>query len=73
MRTELDHGTQDRAVVVWRRDQLVRAGFPPSLAARLAHDPRIDLHQLIGLTERGCSPELAVRILAPLDLGEYAA
>jgi hypothetical protein len=73
MRTEVDHGTQDREVVAWRRDQLVHAGFPMSLAVRLARDPRIDLHHIIGLTERGCSPELAVRILAPLDLVEYAA
>jgi hypothetical protein len=73
MRTEVDHGPQDLEVVAWRRDQLVRAGFPLILAARLARDPRIDLHQLIGLTERGCPPELAVRILAPLDLVEYAA
>jgi hypothetical protein len=73
MRTEVDHRTQDREVVAWRRDQLVRAGFPLPFAARLARDPRIDLHELIGLTERGCPPELAVRILAPLDLAEYAS
>jgi hypothetical protein len=27
----------------------------------------MDLHALIELVERGCPPELAARILAPLD------
>ena len=54
-------------VVRWRREQLTESGFPPSLAARLAEDARYDLHALIGLVERGCRPELALRILAPLD------
>jgi hypothetical protein len=51
----------------WRRRQLAEAGFEPRLAARLAHDSGYDLHALIELVERGCSPELAVRILAPLE------
>jgi hypothetical protein len=49
----------------WRREQLVRTGFPPRLAARLAADGEYDLHRLIELVEGGCPPELAVRILAP--------
>jgi hypothetical protein len=51
----------------WRREQLVASGFPPLLAKRLAADDRYDLHALIELAERGCPPELAARILAPLD------
>jgi hypothetical protein len=54
---------------VWRRHQLLRSGFSPRLASRIAHDRRYDLHALIELTERGCTPELAARILAPLDDG----
>ena len=54
-------------VVRWRREQLVGSGFPLPLAARLAKDARYDLHALIELVERGCQPELAVRILAPED------
>jgi hypothetical protein len=54
-------------VVRWRREQLVNSGFSRPLAARLATDTRYDLHALIELTERGCQPELAVRILAPDD------
>ncbi len=62
--------TEDRTtheVVSWRRTQLARAGFPLSVAARLARDARYDLHALLELVDLGCSPALAVRILAPLD------
>jgi len=59
-------------IVSWRRDRLADAGFPFPLAARLADDGRYDLHALIELTERGCPPELAARILAPLDEGAAA-
>jgi hypothetical protein len=69
---------QDRAgerelVVGWRRDQLADAGFPPRLAAAVACDPAFDVHALIELAERGCPPELAVRILAPLEWEATAA
>ena len=59
-------------VVRWRSEQLTESGFPLTLAARLAEDGRYDLHALIELVERGCRPELAVRIVAPLD-DEFAA
>ena len=54
-------------VVAWRHDQLVAAGFDDTLATSLALDPRLDLHALIELVERGCPPELAVRILEPIE------
>jgi hypothetical protein len=56
----------------WRRDQLVAAGFERALAGFVAANRRYDLHALIELVERGCPPQLAVRILAPLD-GDPAA
>ena len=59
-------------LVRWRRGQLLEAGFPTALAAALASDPNYDLHALIELAERGCPPELAARILAPLDEHEAA-
>ena len=59
-------------VVSWRRQQLAGAGFPLPLAARVANDGRFDLHALIELAERGCPPELAVRILAPIEGGDAA-
>ena len=59
-------------VTAWRRDQLVHAGFPLPDARRLARDARYDLHALLELVGRGCSPELAARILAPLDEADAA-
>jgi hypothetical protein len=64
---------EEGQIVAWRRHQLTGAGFSLPLAAPLADDARYDLHALIELTERGCPPELAVRILAPLEEGEAAA
>jgi hypothetical protein len=56
----------------WRREQLVLSGFSLPLADRVARDARYDLHRLIELVEQGCPPELAVRILAPLEPREAA-
>jgi hypothetical protein len=67
---ETRSGSRQRAeerVAAWRRQQLVAGGFPPALAARLAGERGWDLHALIELVERGCPPELAMRILAPLE------
>jgi hypothetical protein len=55
-------------ILSWRRRQLVQTGFPGTLAERVADDSAYDLHALIELVERGCPPELAVRILAPLGV-----
>jgi hypothetical protein len=33
----------------------------------LAHQEQVDLHELLKLIDRGCPPDLAARILAPLD------
>jgi hypothetical protein len=54
-------------VEAWRRARLRRAGFDPRLADELSRDCGVDLHALIELVERGCPPELAARILAPLE------
>lgn len=54
-------------VVAWRARRLRRAGFAPADARRVAADGVIDLHALIALTERGCPPALAIRILTPLE------
>ena len=53
--------------MLWRSRRLLAAGFAPGLAERLARDGRIDVHALLELTDRGCPPHLAARILAPLD------
>jgi hypothetical protein len=54
----------------WRRRRLAAAGFEPELAAELAAEPAVDLHELLVLVDRGCPPVLAARILAPLQATE---
>ena len=56
-------------VITWRRCRLLEAGFPHDLAEMLAGTPSVDLHALLQLVDRGCSPELAARILSPLGQG----
>jgi hypothetical protein len=53
--------------VNWRLRELLLSGFPRPLAVRVARDERYDLQQLIELVEHGCSPDLAVRILSPIE------
>ncbi len=67
METATTAKAQVDEVAGWRREQLMGTGFTPALAAEVADDPRYDLHALIELVERGCRPDLAARILAPLD------
>ena len=72
MQTELGQSPDSQQFVAWRREQLASSGFSLPLAERLAGDRRYDLHGLIELVERGCPPELAMRILAPLDEDDAA-
>jgi hypothetical protein len=60
-------------VTAWRRERLERAGFPASLARRLAGERGRDLHQLIELAEQGCPLKLAERITAPTEPDDPAA
>lgn len=55
-------------VEAWRLRRLVDAGFPLPLALELAATPGVDLHALLALLDRSCPPELAARILAPIDV-----
>jgi hypothetical protein len=50
----------------WRQDALLRAGFDPGTARALASDPRVNLHDVLTLVDRGCPPHLAARIVAPI-------
>jgi hypothetical protein len=50
----------------WRVALLSDAGFAEQTAERVARDRAYDLHALLDLVDRGCPPELATRILAPL-------
>jgi hypothetical protein len=61
-------GGDDRDLIVrWRTSHLRQAGFDPQLAEALARDCAYDLHAVLRLVDDGCPPELAARILAPLD------
>lgn len=66
-RTSVAALVQSDPVVEWRRGRLIAAGCAPVLAARLAGDSEIELHAVLDLLNRACPPELAARILAPLD------
>jgi hypothetical protein len=55
--TELDR------IERWRAEELVRAGYGTRAAERLAARHDVDLHLAVGLLERGCPPELALKIL----------
>jgi hypothetical protein len=57
------HESEDERVARWRAEVLERAGYDSVSAAELAGRADIDLHRAIGLLEKGCSPELALRIL----------
>ena len=60
---DLQIETETERIERWRYEALLRAGYEPSAARRIAERADIDLHHAVGLLERGCSPELAVAIL----------
>jgi hypothetical protein len=45
----------------WQVEQLRRLGLPLALAVTFAG--RVDWHEIAGLVERGCAPELALEIV----------
>lgn len=47
--------------------RLRESGFSHELAETLAQDNAYDLHAILTLLDRGCPPELAARILAPIE------
>ena len=60
---ELQPQTETERIERWRYEALVRAGYEPSAARRVAARHEIDLHHAVDLLERGCSAELALAIL----------
>jgi hypothetical protein len=54
---------EERAVVSWRLDQLMRAGFTLADARVVAAQRDVDLHAAVDLVRRGCPPATALRIL----------
>jgi hypothetical protein len=60
---ELIDETEAEAILRWRFEELVRAGYDVGSALVLASHVEVDLHQAADLTRRGCSPQTALRIL----------
>jgi hypothetical protein len=52
---------RELAVHSWRVERLTGLGVPPALAE--AYADRLDWHQVARLVQRGCPPELALRIV----------
>jgi hypothetical protein len=55
--------TEIERVERWRLQELERAGYPTRSAEALAARHDIDLRRAVEMLERGCPPELAVKIL----------
>lgn len=55
--------TEVERIQRWRAQELERAGYEPRAAGRLAVRHDVDLHSAVELLERGCPPDLALRIL----------
>jgi hypothetical protein len=55
--------TEQELVEQWRAEELERAGYPPLSAVELAARADVDLHQAAELIQKGCTPELALKIL----------
>jgi hypothetical protein len=47
----------------WRLHVLMEAGYPLTLAERIAGSENIDLHRAVELVASGCTPETAAEIL----------
>jgi hypothetical protein len=59
----IEEETEIDRVERWRSEALERAGYGEDAAALLAARHDVDLHLAIELVERGCSTEVALRIL----------
>ena len=55
--------TEAEAILRWRFEVLVRAGYGVDSALVLASRVEIDLHEASELTRRGCPSETALKIL----------
>jgi hypothetical protein len=55
--------TERQRIERWRAQELQRAGYRRDQAAELAGRHDVDLHLAVELLERGCDPDLALRIL----------
>jgi hypothetical protein len=60
---DLHDDTELERVEAWRAEELERAGYPASAAAKLAARHEVDLHFAIDLVRQGCPHDVALSIL----------
>jgi hypothetical protein len=60
---EVQVETEHERIERWRAEELEKAGYDVWAAAQLAASPEVDLHLAVELVERGCAPDLALKIL----------
>ena len=60
---ELEFDPESERVMLWRTEEMERAGYGPSVARDLAERTYVDLHLAVELVRQGCPAETAVRIL----------
>ena len=60
---ELIDETEAEAILRWRFDELVHAGYDIGSALMLASHVEVDLHDASALLRRGCPSETALLIL----------
>ena len=56
-------GVEPDEIVLWRTEQLERAGYPAGSAVVVAAHPEVDLHAAVDLVRNGCPVQTALRIL----------
>ena len=61
--TDVHIETELERIESWRREELERAGYSAGAATELARRHDVDLHVAVDLVERGCPPDIALRIL----------
>jgi hypothetical protein len=60
---DLDFDTEAERVLLWREEELERAGYDRDTARQLAESTSVDLHLATELLRRGCPESTAVQIL----------
>ncbi|HVU76568.1 MAG TPA: hypothetical protein VHC67_03230 [Gaiellaceae bacterium] len=58
---EFEESEEDARIYAWRVEQLSGLGLSEVIASLVASF--VDWHEIAGLVERGCSPELALEIV----------
>jgi hypothetical protein len=61
--TEIPRLSEGERVLLWRAEELERAGYSAAAASALAARRDVDLHAALALPKRGCSHSTALRIL----------